>query len=173
MYAKRVQDDDSLKFIQLFDIIDKMKEFDDTKIIARLDNIEKGQYSNLKRHLYRQILISLRLISIKRVKSIEIREHIDFAHVLYSKSLFQQSLKLLQRAKKMSEKEELDLLTLEIIEFQKIIESRHITNSGPLKNDALTKEATITVNKVDNSILLSNLRVNLHSYYIRNSHIKN
>ena len=173
LYAKRVQDDDSLKFIQLFDTIDKMKVLDDDKIIARLDNIEKGQYSNLKRHLYRQILISLRLISIKRLKSIEIREHIDFAHVLYTKGLFLQSLKLLQRAKKMSEKEELDLLTLEIIEFQKVIESRHITNSGPLKNDALTKEASITVEKVDNSILLSNLRVNLHSYYIRNSHIKN
>ncbi len=172
LYAKRVQGDESLKFIQLFDILDKMKNLDDGKIVEKLDGIPKGQYSNLKRHLYSQILISLRLISISRMKSIEIREHLDSAQVLYSKGLFLQSLRILQRAKNMSEKEELDLLTLEIIEFQKIIESRHITNSGPLKNDALTKAAFDTIKKVNNSIALSNLRVNLHSYYIRNSHIK-
>ena len=173
LYAKRVQGDESLKFIQLFDVLDRMPSLDEAKMVERLDNIQKGQLSNLKRHLYSQILISLRMISIGRMKSIEIREQIDFANVLYSKGLYLQSLKLLQRARKISEKEELDLLSLEIIEFQKRIESRHITNSGPLKNDALTLAASQTVHKVDNSILLSNLRVNLHSYYIRNSHIKN
>lgn len=173
LYAKRVQGDESLKFIQLFDVLDKMSVLDESKLTERLDNIKKTQLSNLKRHLYSQILISLRMISIGRMKSIEIREHIDFAHVLYGKGLYLQSLKLLQRAKKMSEKEELDILTLEIIEFQKVIESRHITNTGPVKNDALTKEASITIKKVDNTISLSNLRVNLHSYYIRNSHVKN
>ena len=173
LYAKRVQGDESLKFIQLFDVIDKMSVLKDEKIIEKLDNIEKGQFSNLKRHLYSQILISLRLINKGRMKSIEIREHIDFANVLYNKGLYLQSLKLLQRAKKISEKEELDILTLEIIEFQKVIESRHITNTGPVKNDALTEEARLTVSKVDNSIALSNLRVQLHGYYIRNSHVKN
>ena len=173
LYAKRVQGDESLKFIQLFDVLDKMSVLDESKLTERLDNIKKTQLSNLKRHLYSQILISLRMISIGRMKSIEIREHVDFAHVLYSKGLYLQSLKLLQRAKKMSEKEELDILTLEIIEFQKVIESRHITNTGPMKNDALTNEASITIKKVDNTISLSNLRVNLHSYYIRNSHVKN
>ncbi len=173
LYAKRVQGDESLKFIQLFDVLDKMTTLDEGQLSEKLDNLKKSQLSNLKRHLYSQILISLRLISIGRMKSIEIREHIDFAHVLYAKGLFLQSLKLLQRAKNMSEKEELDLLTLEIIEFQKVIESRHITNSGPLKNDALTAEASSTIKKVDNTISISNLRVNLHSYYIRNSHVKN
>ena len=173
LYAKRVQGDDSLKFIQLFDAVDKMSDLDESKLIERLDNIKKGQLSNLKRHLYSQILTSLRLISISRIKAIEIREHIDFAHILYSKGLYLQSLKILQRAKKMSEKEELDILTLEIIEFQKVIESRHITNTGPVSNDALTVEASVAIGKIDNSISLSNLRVRLHGYYIRNSHVKN
>ena len=173
LYAKRVQGDESLKFIKLFDVLDKMETLDQSKLLERLDNIKKGQLSNLKRHLYSQILISLRLISIGRQKAIEIREQIDFSQVLYSKGLYLQSLKLLQRAKKIAEKEELDLLTLEIIELQKVIESRHITNSGPLRNDALTHEAQATIKKVDRSIMLSNLRVNLHSYYIRNSHVKN
>ncbi len=173
LYAKRVQGDESLKFIKLFEVLDKMKELDEAKLLEKLTGVNKGQLSNLKRHLYSQILISLRLISIGRLKAIEVREQIDFAQVLYSKGLYLQSLKLLQRAKKIAEKEELDILILEIIELQKVIESRHITNSGPLKNDALTQEAQETIKKVDQSIMLSNLRVNLHSYYIRNSHVKN
>ncbi len=173
LYAKRVQSDNDMKFIQLFDVLDKMPELDEEKLIDKLDGIDKGQLSNLKRHLYKQLLTSLRLININRIKSIEVREHIDFATVLYSKGLFQQSLKILQRAKRMSLTAELDLETLQIIEFQKLIESRHITNSGPVKNDALVAEARERVEKVDASISLSNLRVKLHSYYIRNSHVKN
>lgn len=172
LYAKRIQGDDSLMFIKLFDAMEKMSELDDKKALQKLQGLNKTQYSNLKRHLYSQILVSLRMISIKRDKAIEIREQIDFASILYAKGLFLQSLKLLQRARKIAEKEELDLLTLEIIEMQKVIESRHITNSGPLVNDLLTSSAYQTIQRVDNSIALSNMRGNLHAYYIRNSHIK-
>ena len=46
-----------------------MPVLNEDKLIGKLDNIEKGQLSNLKRHLYSQILISLRLIHKGRVKS--------------------------------------------------------------------------------------------------------
>ena len=173
LYAKRVQSDDQMKFIQLFDVLDKMSVLDEDKVIDRLPGINKGQLSNLKRHLYKQILTSLRLINISRIKSIEVREHIDFAHVLYSKGLFLQSLKILQRTKKMAIKAELELEVLQIIEFQKLIESRHITNTGPVKNSAIVAEAKERLDKVKIATLLSNLRVRLHSYYITNSHVKN
>lgn len=172
LFAKRVQSDDDMMFLQLFDVLDKMKEMDEEEIVVKLELHDKGQLSNLKRHLYKQILISLRMISTGRIKSIEIREHIDYAHVLYSKGLFRQSLKILQRAKKMALKEELDLINLEIIEFQKMIESRHITNTGPIKNLALLKEATEVATRVKHSISMSNLSVQLHGYYIKNSHVK-
>ena len=85
LYAKRVQGDESLKFIKLFEVLDKMSELDEKKLLDRLPGVNKGQLSNLKRHLYSQILISLRLISIGRLKAIEVREQIDFSQVLYSK----------------------------------------------------------------------------------------
>ena len=173
LYATRNQDDNNMLFIQLFDALDKMSVFDEQSLIKKLDDISKMKLSNLKRHLYQQILRSLRMIHTKRINSIEIRESIDYAHVLYAKGLYIQSLKILQRAKQMARKEELDLLHLEIVEFQKIIESRHITNTGPIKNDALTQEAKEVINRVDVSITLSNLRVRLHGYYIKNSHVKN
>lgn len=173
LYAKRVQSDDNMKFIQLFDVIDKMVDLDEDKMLEKMGNIDKGQLSNLKRHLYKQLLTSLRLINIGRINSIEVREHIDFAHVLYSKGLFIQSLKLLQRAKRMAVEAELEMEVLQIIEFQKLIESRHITNTGPVKNDALVLESKDHLEKIHASVSLSNLRVSLHGYYIKNSHVKN
>ncbi len=172
LYAKRVQDNNDLKFLQLFDLVDKMDEFDEGTVFKKIRGLEKSQYSNLKRHLYKQILISLRLIHISRKIHIEIREHIDFAQILYDKGLYLQSLKILQRAKKMAYKVSNEILILEIIEFEKIIESRHITRSGPTKNFALTDEANGIIKTLSNEIRLSNIRMNLHSFYIEGGHVK-
>ena len=117
LYAKRVQDSDDLMFLQLFDLIDKMEVFDEAHIYKKIDKLEKTQFSNLKRHLYKQILISLRLIHINKKVHIQIREHIDFAQILYDKGLYLQSLKILQRAKNLAYKVNNEILILEIIEF--------------------------------------------------------
>ncbi|GLR17817.1 hypothetical protein [Portibacter lacus] len=172
LYAKRVQDSDDLKFLQLFDVIDKMDKFDEKLIIKKVDNLAKSQFSNVKRHLYKQIMTSLRLIHINRKIHIEIREHIDFSQILYDKGLYLQSLKILQRAKNMAYKVSNEILILEIIEFEKIIESRHITRTGPAKNLQLTDEANTIINTLSNEIKLSNIRMNLHSFYIEGGHVK-
>ena len=49
------------KFIRLFDLIDKQKEFDENKILKKEPSIKPEQLSNLKAHLYNKILQSLRL----------------------------------------------------------------------------------------------------------------
>jgi tetratricopeptide (TPR) repeat protein len=159
-------------FLQLFDLIDKMDNFDEALIYRKIDNLEKTQFSNLKRHLYKQILISLRLIHIKRKIHIEIREQIDFAQILYDKGLYLQALKLLQRAKNLAYKVSNEILILEIIEFEKIIESRHITRTGPAKNLELTDEANTIIITLANEIKLSNIRMNLHSFYIEGGHVR-
>jgi len=172
LYAKRVQDSDDLMFLKLFDLIDKMDVFNEAQIFKKIDKLEKTQFSNLKRHLYKQILISLRLIHINRKIHIQIREHIDFAQILYDKGLYLQSLKILQRAKNLAYKVNNEILILEVIEFEKIIESRHITRTGPAKNLALTDEANNIISTLSNEIKLSNIRMNLHSFYIEGGHVK-
>lgn len=172
LYAKRIQDSDDLKFLQLFDLVDKMETFDEAQVFKKIKGLEKSQFSNLKRHLYKQILTSLRLIHIKRKIHIEIREHIDFAQILYDKGLYLQSLKLLDRAKNLAYKVSNEILILEVIEFEKIIESRHITRTGPKKNLALTEEANNIIKTLANEIKLSNIRMNLHSFYIEGGHVK-
>ncbi|MFT7451938.1 MAG: hypothetical protein ACI9VN_002666, partial [Patescibacteria group bacterium] len=49
LYAKRNHSGDSLKFIDLFDIMDKQSEVDETSIFKKLKGLSKPQYANLKR----------------------------------------------------------------------------------------------------------------------------
>jgi flagellar biosynthesis chaperone FliJ len=54
-YTSRIQDSDSLKYMQLFEMIDKQKDVNDNLILGKLKGVDKNQYSNLKRHLVQTI----------------------------------------------------------------------------------------------------------------------
>ena len=62
LYVNRNGPIDDLKIIQLFDAIDRMETYDEEAILRKNPSIQKQQLSNLKAHLYKQILISIRLI---------------------------------------------------------------------------------------------------------------
>mgnify|MGYP000017214374 CR=1 FL=1 len=173
IYAKRIQNAESLKFVQLFEFLEKQKLVNDDIIIDGIKELQKSQLPNLKRHLYRQILISLRMIHIQRNASIEIREFFDYAEILYGKGLYRQSLKILRKAQHQARKNGFDIILLEINEFKKVIESRHITRTGALKNKELAQEAHSKIDEVSMMIKLSNLRLLIHGEYIRNGHIRN
>jgi hypothetical protein len=173
LYVNRIQDAEKSKYIRLFELIDKSNSLDDDLIINKLGKIDKTKYANLKRHLYSQILKSLRLIQIHKISEIEVRELIDFSDILYSKGLVLQSLKILNKAKNISQKTKNKLLELDALEKIKNIESRHITRSGIDYADTLTSEAQSIINTVYNSVNLTNLKITLHAYYIKHGHIKN
>lgn len=174
LYATRSQSNENLKFIQLFDLIDKMKEYDESFFFKKMKGLTKPQLANLKRHLYKQILASLRLIHIPKNIEIQIREQLDYSRILYNKGLYLQSLKLLERTKGMASSQHFNLLYLEVIEFQKLIEERHITRSRTVKGkvDKLLNEATQTSKIINHSCELTNLKITIHGYYIRKGHIK-
>ena len=62
LYVKRNTPSGDLKFIQLFDALDGMKEYDEAALLKKNKSIRKQQLSNIKAHLYKQILASLRII---------------------------------------------------------------------------------------------------------------
>jgi len=174
LYAKRNQAKENLKFIQLFDILDKIELNDEVLILKKLKGVTKSKLANLKRHLYKQILSSLRLIHIQKNIDIEIREQIDFARILYGKGLYLQSLKLLDRIKIVAIDHHQDLLHLEILEFQKLIEERHITRSRRVENkvESLIDESIKRSSIVTNSTRLANLKIKIHGFYIQIGHVK-
>ncbi len=175
LYANRFDNSGDTKFIQLFDALDKMADYDDELVIKRLNGVEKNHLSNLKRHLYKQILISLRLIHIQKNIDIEIREQLDFARILYSKGMYMQALKMLERIKQTAIEHHQDILHLEILEFQKHIEARHITRSRRVqgKMEGLLEESAHRSSVTLSSSLLFNFNIEIHGYYIENGHARN
>lgn len=174
LYATRIQSGKEQKFVQLFDVLDKLDDFDEQAILKRLPSVKKHHLPNLKRHLYKQILTSLRLIHIQKNIDIQIREQIDFARILYGKGMYMQSLRLLDRIKQIAIEHHQDLLHLEILEFQKLIEARHVTRSRAVehKMDELLGESETRCTVTYYSNLLSNLNIKIHGWYIDRGHAR-
>ena len=57
----------------------------DEKVILKKGIVTKQQLSNLKAHLYKQILISLRMNPVHKNIRIQIREQLDFATIFTKK----------------------------------------------------------------------------------------
>ena len=171
IYATRTSSSDA-KFIQLFDAIDKAKEYDEDLIFSKITDLKKIQLSNLKAHLYKQILVSLRLNYVNHNIDIQLREQIDYARILYDKGLYKQSLKVLDKAKSLSSNNHRTTLTIEILDFEKLIESQYITRSLRNRADQLIEETENTVKSVDRYHSLSNLSLRLYGIYIKAGHVR-
>ena len=174
LYAKRIQGGGDAKFLQLFDVVDKMNEYDEEIILKKLPQTQKKQLPNLKRHLYKQILTSLRLIHIQKNIDIQIREQIDFARILYGKGMYMQALRILERIKKIAVDNHQDILHLEILEFQKLIEARHITRSRAVENkmENLLSESLRRSSITHETSRLSNFNIQVHGLYIEFGHAR-
>ncbi len=129
LYIKRSSSNENLKIVQLFDAMDKLKDYDEKLLLKRLNGIEKAQLSNLKAHLYKQLLASLRLLKSAESIDLQFNEQFDYAHILYKKGLFIQSLRILERAKELAKVNQKFNFLLQAIGLEKIIETLHITRS--------------------------------------------
>lgn len=168
LYSKRNNSTpDELKFLQLFDFIDKTNNYSDEALLLKVKDIKKVQLSNIKAHLYKQILASLRIQHNTHHIEMEIREMIDYATILYQKAFYHQALKMLDKAKQHAMKANSNILTLEIIEFEKVIESQYITRSLETRSEILTNESALLQGHVSSSIDFSNLALQLYALYIK------
>ena len=85
---------ENAKFLKLFDLIDSMTNYKESKILEKEKTISPSQLPNLKQHLYKQIMQSLRMLHASNDLDLKIREQIDYASILYNKCLYQQSAKV-------------------------------------------------------------------------------
>ena len=166
LYANRINAGD-MKFLQLFDAIDKQRDYNEEVILNKLPNIKRAQISNMKAHLYKQLLISLRLQHTGDNVDIQVRERLDYARVLYNKGLYLQTLKVLDKTKQMAMEAKQSILTLEVVEFEKLIESQYITRSMGSRAEELTEEVTELNRLIDTAQRLSNLALRLYGLYLK------
>lgn len=173
LYVKRNSADPNLKIIQLFDAMDKMDDYDETTLLRKNPSLAKQQLSNLKAHLYKSILSSLRLIKQEDNITIQLNEQMDFARILYNKGLYLQSLKVLDKMKEQARQYEQITYMAQILFFEKKIEALYITRSMQNRADKLSKESTVVEEQLTSVSQLSNLSLQLYSWYIKNGVARN
>lgn len=173
LFVRRNQSSDDILFLQLFDFLDHHKNYDEALILKKLPGIKKRQLSNLKAHLYKQLLISLRLLNKNGNQDIQIRESIDYARVLYNKGLYRQSLEMLEKAKVKARKGMFDALVMTILEFEKLIEGQYVTKSIEGRAEVLTMETLKTNTLITQTNRFSNLALQLYGVYLKVGYVRN
>lgn len=173
LYVRRNSSGEDLKVVQLFDALDKMTDFDEALLLKKNKSLKKQQLSNLKASLYRQILASLRIIRDDNNVDIQLHEQMDHARILFNKGLYLQALRVLDRLKDLAQSYNQLTYLQQVLFFEKKIEALYITRSMKDRADQLATDS----NKVNEQLTmvnrLSNLSLQLYSWYIQHGHARN
>lgn len=173
LYVKRNSASADLKSIQLFDALDKMKDYDEEELLRKNEGLQKQQLSNLKAHLYDQLLSSLRIVKQNENIDLQIHEQLDHAKILYNKGLYIQSLRLLEKIKALTKQNNQVTYLLQVLFLEKKIESLHITRSMQDRAQQLSQEMDEVQERLEMITKASNLSLQLYSWYIQHGHARN
>ncbi len=173
LYAARNSASADLKIVQLFDALDKMKDYDEEELLRKNESIQKQQLSNLKAHLYDQILSSLRILKQSENIDLQIHEQLDHAKILYNKGLYIQSLRLLDKIKTLTKQNNQVTFLLQVLFLEKKIEALHITRSMQDRAKQLSDEIDEANERLELIAKTSNLSLQLYSWYIQHGHARN
>ncbi len=172
LYAARNSASADLKIVQLFDALDKMKDYDEEELLRKNESIQKQQLSNLKAHLYDQILSSLRILKQSENIDLQIHEQLDHAKILYNKGLYLQSLRLLDKIKSLTKQNNQVTFLLQVLFLEKKIESLHITRSMQDRAKQLSDEIDEANERLELIAKTSNLSLQLYGWYIQHGHAR-
>lgn len=174
LYVKRnFASEADLKIIHLFDALDAMPEYDEVLLLRKTKALTKLQLSNVKAHLYRELLASIRLLESHDNIDIQLHEQLDYARILYNKGLYLQSLKLLDKIKEQAKAYNQTSFLLQVLFLEKKIEALHITRSMQDRAGSLACEANEVTHSLQMISELSNLSLQLYSWYINHGHARN
>ena len=172
LFVQRNATSSDMKTVQLFDALDKLEDYDEEALLKRNTDIKKQQLSNLKAHLYRQILASLRILKDDNNIQLQLHELMDYSRILYDKGLYLQSLKTLDRVKEYAREQHQVTYWLQTLIFEKKIEALYITRSMENRAETLAKEVEEAGDRLTMMNKLSNLSLQLYSWYINLGHAR-
>jgi len=167
LFVSRITSAEDAKFYKLFDIIDKQKEYDEQKILKKAPDIKSTQLSNIKAHLYKQILQSLRLYHVSNDIDMRIREMMDYTTILYNRCLYSLSLKSLEKARTLAIENDRTSMLHQIYEIEKLLVTRFIkTNIEDQVSEIISQSEKVNA-RLSNINTFSNLTLKLYSFYIK------
>jgi len=144
-YAKRFSDEDTLS-LKLFEEIEKQAEkeeiYNEELIRKRLNKIKNlNQLSVAKNYLYDLVLKSLLTAQSEKSLDDKFDKYVAQAELLMSKTLFDQSMKILKKAKKIAYEYENYMKLFNILQIEKnLLFEKNLPNIEKLQNDIFTEE---------------------------------
>ena len=172
LYINRSSGNQDLKIVRLFDAIDKLKDYEEKILLKKLGDVTKPQLANLKTHLYKQILASLRLLKSADSIDLQLNEQFDYAHILYKKGLFLQSLRIIDRARETAKTNQKYYFLPQLIALEKRIEGLYITRNIQDRAETLSAEANQVNDHIDKVTRLSNLALKLFGWFVQHGHAR-
>lgn len=173
LYIKRNSANEDLKIVRLFDAIDKAEEYDEKSILKKLPGTEKRQLYNLKAHLYKQIMASLRLLKSDDSIDLQMNEQFDYAHILYKKGLYSQSLRQLEKVKETAIANQKFNTLVQVNSLEKRIVALNSSRTMQQQAEELAMEAIAVAESNVMIARLSNLALQMYSWFIKNGHAYN
>lgn len=167
LYVKRNNVNSTPLYLDLFNFLDKQVGYNEASILKHVTGLKKSQLANVKSSLYKHLLSALRLLHRGVDAGQAIREQVDFANILYGKSLYRQSLQVLDKAKKKALDLEMRSLAIEIINFEKLIESQYITRSIETRAEDLSLSSDLLITQLHREHKFSNLSLQLYGLYLQ------
>ncbi len=161
------------KFMTLFNLIEKQKNYDESRILKKAPTLKPVQLPNLKAHLYKQLLRSLKLYSSAHTVEIQLRNLTDYALLLYNKGLFDQAIKMLDKAKKQATEYDLPVVLSDIIDLEKNILTHTISEKNDNRVNKIIEESEQIASRIQNINTFSNLYLRLNSFYVKTGFIRN
>jgi tetratricopeptide (TPR) repeat protein len=120
LFAGRHSPEGKNEYANLFDAIDQQKEYDEATLIKKFKNTAFGHTPAIaKNRLYEAILKSLHLFHAESSLDVELQRLMHSTEILFKKSLYPESEKILNRAKKLAQKHEKHYVLLEIHKWEK------------------------------------------------------
>ncbi|MEN8122346.1 MAG: hypothetical protein ABFS35_18515 [Bacteroidota bacterium] len=173
VFVSKGKDQSDAKFIKLFNLIEKFEVYNETKILESEKSFKSSQISNLKAHLYKQILQSLNNYNPDDDVEIKIRDLLNYTNLLYNKSLFEQCWKMLEKARQMAESNDKILLLFEVVEFEKKLLTKSIRTDISESILKLISESEKLLKSIKNTRTFQNLSVKLYTFYLQIGFIRN
>lgn len=136
----------------LFDAIDKMDVYDEEQLKKKFkDQAFINQFSIAKNRLYEQILKSLDAYHANSSIDAELKKLIHCAEILYKKTLYGQSHKLLKSARRLAERYDKHTTLVEISMWEKmLIEKDNYTETGEKELLEILEQDRLTLAKISN-----------------------
>lgn len=152
------------RYIQIFNLIDKMEEYDDEPLLKLMEG-NKQKLAVSKNFLYDKILKSLRVFNESAI-DIELTNLIADVRILMEKGLFQPALKRLKKARKIAMDYDKSPFLMEIIDIETDIKKEIVDKKIQEEFEELFRQTEEAVDIYSEFIQLKKLSRKLYNFFI-------